>query len=567
MTQKINGALFRALIDSGIRNLALHGKEVNDLNVFPVPDGDTGTNMVLTLKNGFRSIEDNENAMLPDMAKALSSAVLYGARGNSGVIISRFFKGFSETFCENGQEEADLNVAVAALERGTAEAYRAVSCPTEGTMLTVLREATDKVTMKFRADNSDLKELLAIFIDEARISLKHTPELLPVLKNAGVVDSGGAGVVYVFDGMYKYLRGEAIGDSTLDIKQEKAVDYELFDENSDFSYGYCTEFLLQLTKNGEEFNPAQFKEFLETNGDSVATFFDKNKVKVHVHTNKPEKIMMEAHRFGEFLSLKIENMSVQHTEIAKSRNTDDAAELFSESNEAVLCLPSERKEAEVGVVVCAPGRKTVELFQNMGADAVIYCPVGISPTTKNFADAIEAIGTKNTIIFPNNGNNILPAQKVVDMLGEEYHVEIADSKSVSECYAALAILDYEGTLSDIAEEAEQAIASLFNVTVMQAVKNATFDDVEVKNGDFLAMHGNDVIAADEELWELVKRVMNIFVEKEDREPDAITVFTGKNTPDGLSDMISKRVERKYKFTETDVVITDSETYDLILSFE
>ena len=566
MKQRINGALFRALIDSGIRNLALHGKEVNDLNVFPVPDGDTGTNMVLTLKNGFRAIEDHETEPLPDVAKAFSTAVLYGARGNSGVIISRFFKGFSDAFYEEGQDTVGISELVCALRRGTDEAYKAVSHPTEGTMLTVLREATEKAEQASDANASGILDIVTIFLDEARISLNNTPELLPVLKNAGVVDSGGAGVVYVFEGMYKYLCGVEIGASTLDVKGINTVNYEIFDENSDFSYGYCTEFLLQITKNKEKFVFEAFKAFLEEKGDSVATFFDKSKVKVHVHTANPEEIMAEAHRYGEFLSLKIENMSVQHTEIA-AHNDEVSVGAHGDGKEAVLCLPEDRKEAEVGVVVCAPDRKTVELFHSMGADAVIYCPVGISPTTKDFADAIKAIGTKDTIIFPNNGNNILPAQKAADVLGKGFRVEIVASRSVAECYAALAILDYESELSKIADDATQTISDLFNVTVMQAVKDATFGDVEVRNGDHLAMYADEVIAADEELWELVKRVMNIFVEKEGREPDAIMVFTGKNTPEGLADMIYKRVERKYQFTEADIVITDSETYDLILSFE
>lgn len=567
MIKTLNGALFRELIDSGIRNLALHGKEVNDLNVFPVPDGDTGTNMVLTLKNGFGAIEGREDAPLSEVAKSFSSAVLYGARGNSGVIISRFFKGFSESFAEKGQDSVDAFEVVCALKRGTDEAYKAVSHPTEGTMLTVLREATDKVNQTFNAEKSELKEIIAVFLDEARISLQHTPELLPVLKNAGVVDSGGAGVVYVFEGMYKYLRGESIGASTLDIKGENTVNYELFDENSDFSYGYCTEFLLQLTKNKEKFDPDGFKSFIEKTGESVATFFDKSKVKVHVHTGNPALILAEAHRYGEFLFLKIENMSVQHTEISGRKASDDELDICGDENEAVVCLPSDRKEAKVGVVVCAPDKKTVELFHSMGADAVIYCPIGISPTTKNFADAIAAIGTKDTVIFPNNGNNILPAQKAVDVIDEGAQVYVAPSRSVAECYAALAILDYEGDIEEISRDARQAISGLYNVTVMQAVKDATFGDVEVRNGDYLAMYSDDVVAADEEIWELVKRVMDGFVEKEDREPDTVTVFTGKNTPDGLADMICKRVERKYKFTEADIVITDSETYDLILSFE
>ncbi|MBQ8409153.1 MAG: DAK2 domain-containing protein [Clostridia bacterium] len=567
MITTINGTLFRALLDSGIRNLALHGKEVNDLNVFPVPDGDTGTNMVLTLRNGFGAVEESED--LRGVAEAFSVAVVYGARGNSGVIISRFFKGFSDTLAKAESNEADAVLFSRALCHGTEEAYLAVSHPTEGTMLTVLREASASV--RAHCENtleSDLLTLVKLFLDEANASLRRTPELLPVLKNAGVVDSGGAGVVYVFEGMYKCLCGEPIAAAMPAYAAENTVDYSKFDRNSRFEYGYCTEFLLQITaEKAEGFDPDAFKAYLEGAGDSVATTFDRDKVKVHIHTKTPADILAEAHRYGEFLALKIENMSVQHSAAEEQAAEESAPEedLALAEESATICLPDVKRESAVGIVVCAPDRKTAELFFSMGADAVICCPSGVAPTTKDFADAVTAAGAESTVIFPNNKNYALSASKAAELLSEK--VSVVRSGSIAECYAALAMLDFDAEDAErVAEDACEAIGNLYTVTVKQAVKDAVCDGITVCKGDYIAMDAEGVSAADEELWELAKKVMNAFVE-EHGEPDAVTVFTGKNTPEGLADMIVKRVDRKYKFTETDIVETDSEIYELILSFE
>lgn len=568
MIKTVNGALFRELLDCGIRNLALHCKEVNDLNVFPVPDGDTGTNMVLTLRNGYGAI--GEKNTLGEVAATFSLAVVYGARGNSGVIISRFFKGFSDAFKESESGEADVALISHALQCGTEDAYKAVSHPTEGTMLTVLREASCEVQALCENDpEMEIAELFGSFLSKAEESLARTPDLLPVLKNAGVVDSGGAGVVYVFEGMYKHLIGEPISESAAMLQSETCVDYSRFNKKSRFDLGYCTEFLLQLTdEKSDGFDPVAFKTYLENSGESVATTFERDKVKVHVHTKNPAEILAEAHRFGEFLALKIENMSVQHSMTEDQTADDGVSESLQASEEtAMLCLPEEKREATIGIVVCAPDRKTAELFLSMGADAVICCPFGTTPTTKDFADAVAATEAERTVIFPNNKNYALSASKAVELLGEKSTVKVVKSSSIAECYAALAMLDFDAEDADtVAEDADAAIENLYTVTVKQAVKDAVCDGVAVCRGDYLAMDAGGVTAADEELWELVKKVMNAYVD-ENGEPDTLTVFTGRNTPEGLADMIVKRVDRKYKFTEADIVETDGEIYELILSFE
>lgn len=565
MIKTMNGDLFASMLDSGIRNLALHGKEVNDLNVFPVPDGDTGTNMTLTLRNGYAALSENVGRALPEICNSFSTAVLYGARGNSGVIVSRFFKGFCDSLSK--ADEADAAHFADALCCGTDEAYKAVSHPTEGTMLTVLREA-GLAARKIAADGeSGIGEIVKAYLSEARESLSRTPNLLPVLKNAGVVDSGGAGVVYFFEGLYKYLKGETVGAIIPNIDENEAIDFSKFNENSSFEYGYCTEFLLQLTSGkASDFDYGSFLSFLNENGESVVSTFTEGKVKVHVHTNTPEVIMTEAHRFGEFLALKIENMSVQHNNRGtEGEPADTEEETLGET--AKICLPDTKREGNIGVIACAPDNKTVRLFHSMGVDSVILCPAGTAPTTKDFLDAVNAIGAESAIVFANNKNYVLSAMKASEILEGQKTLRVVRSGSIAECYAALALLDFEANIDDIVSDAVDTIANLYTVTVMQAVKDAVCDGVEIKRGDYIAMDEKRVTFADEELWELIKRVMNGYVEAEDREPDTVTVFTGKNTPEGIADMVAKRVERKYQFTEADVVNTDSDVYELIISFE
>ena len=563
MSIYVNGDLFSAMLDGGIRNLALHAKEVNDLNVFPVPDGDTGTNMVLTLRNGYTAVAMKSD--LAESARAFSSAVVYGARGNSGVIISRFFRGFSDVLAGAGEEGADGALLICALNKGVEEAYRAVSRPTEGTMLTVLREATEKVSATGdELSGKDVRLLLKLFLEGARESLVKTPELLDVLKQAGVVDSGGAGVVYVFEGMYKQLMGEYIAPIDA-VSEEKSVDYSLFNRQSRFEYGYCTEFLLQLLDGRATLDPEAFERYLTNVGDSVATTFMQDKVKVHVHTANPAEILAEAQKYGEFLSLKIENMSVQHT-IEADEKQSQAESVEDGEPVATLCFADDQCEDGIGIVVCAPDRKTAELFFNMGADAALICPAGVAPTTKDFADAIESLGNGDAVIFANNKNFVLSASGVTELLPDS-SVEVIATDSIAECYAALAMLDLDAEqAADMAEDARRAIEGLYTITVKQAVKDAVCDGISVTSGDYLALDAKGVVAADEELWELVKGRMNAYVEK-NGEPDSITVFTGKKTPDGLADMIVNRVNRKYKFTDADVVETFGETYELIVSFE
>lgn len=542
MINTINGRHYINLIDYGIRNLTCHCEKVNQLNVFPVPDGDTGTNMVKTLQKGFSAIE-GQAGELSELSKKFAKAVVFGARGNSGVIVSQFFKGFSESFAH--LEHADCNAFLSALENGVSCAYRAVSHPVEGTVLTVLREATEYV--KARTDRAkNINDLMALFLKRAKSSLENTPNLLPILKSAGVVDSGGAGIVYVFEGMEKYLNNETITPLT-EQEKETFVDYSKFNRNSVFPYGYCTEFLLQIT--GESVPDTEtFKQRMEALGDSVVTVFEEDKIKVHVHTHTPEQVLGYAHAFGEFLSLKVENMSVQHSEAAPAIE--------------ITCNGDGNGFA---VVAVAYDETLKNLFLEMGADTVITGTGNLQPSTKDFLRAFEQTGAQEIFVFPNSKNSNLAAVQA----GEWYEggtVTVFDTKSVAHCYAALSMMDFEAEdRAALAEEIKGIIDNVYAVGISHATKDSVFDGTAISKNDFVAFTGASLLGVGSERIAVAARVMETVLAEGER--DTVTIFAGKNVPPAELDALWDYLKKRCPYTDVDVINTVNDTFELILSFE
>ena len=382
MIKNINGQAFYSLLDYGIRNLSLYKDHVNALNVFPVPDGDTGSNMVMTLQSGFSVIgEDTEE--LGSVAKAFSGAIVFGARGNSGVIASQFFKGICDRLA--AFEEADVEALVSAFENGVSYAYVSVSRPVEGTMLTVVREGAEYLRSQLTKGNIlTVDDAIASFLKQARRTLDNTTDMLPVLKSAGVVDSGGAGIVYFFEGMQKYLRGEPLAQAAATAVVGGVVDYSAFNRTSAFEFGYCTEFVLQLTDSKCEFDYDAFREDLYDMGDSIVTVFDDDKVKVHIHTRSPEQVLGYSHSYGEFLTLKIENMNIQHHEYKQA----SAIKLHGGD------------DARVAAVAVAHSPAMEAMFGEMGADIVI-CGYGeYPPSAQDFIEEYKKLSVPNIVVFP-----------------------------------------------------------------------------------------------------------------------------------------------------------------------
>lgn len=536
--------LFCGLIDFGIRNLSVFRDHVNELNVFPVPDGDTGTNMLLTLENGFAAVRELDGT-LSQTASKFAGNIVFGARGNSGVILSQFLKGFSERIAETG----DLSPAsfVLALHNAVDYSYRAVAEPVEGTMLTVMREATDAVTeLNDKNGFADLKELIAAFIKAAKISLDNTPELLPVLKEAGVIDSGGAGLVYVFEGMYKYLNNEQI-ERIEPAAEAKFTDFSKFNRDSSFPLGYCTEMLLQLTNGSRPFDEGEFLERLSELGESIVLSCQDDHVKVHVHSKEPEKVLSFCHEFGEFLSLKIENMTVQHTETHK----------------IVEVCPGE-KHTEIGVVAVANDSFMREKFFDMGADVVINAIAGYTPSAKDFMDAFEASDADHVFVFPNYKNSYYAAEQAKELSGNA-NVHVFETKTEAECYAALAIIDFGSSPEEVREAVDSALSGIHTVNVSRAVKDKYFGDTAIRRGDYIAVSGSRLYAAGVSFPDVVKKAID--AADEEFGCDVITFFFGEGASDKDMDEILAYVEENYPLTDTDAMKTEAERYTLILSFE
>jgi DAK2 domain fusion protein YloV len=545
---QLDGALYCHLLDYGIRNLALHCDEVNAMNVFPVPDGDTGTNMVTTLRNGYMAISD-PTAELADVAKQFSTAVVYGARGNSGVIVSQFFKGFSESlYTPMAKQSIGFDEYVAALQQGVRYAYDAVSHPTEGTILTVMREATDYVTT---AAPCDLAELLRLFLHQARISLENTPNLLPILKQAGVVDSGAVGIICVFEGMLKYLSGDTV-EETATIAGGAFIDYSQYHKNSHFEFGYCTEFLLQLLDSAAPFDRSTFLTTLETLGDSIVCSVENDKVKVHVHTMQPEKILALAHAHGEFLSIKLENMSVQHTAL-QARET------------ASVNKGSAKPDAAFAVIAVSHSESITELFKSMGADVVITLADGETPSAQQFIQAFDLAGCDNILVFPNNPNDVMTAEQACALYGRG-NVVILNSKSVADCYAALALIDYVcDDVDRVISDVNRVIDNIYAVRLTSAARDAVYDGATIRKGDYLALHASSLLAVNADMATLAIQVIDDTMRREEK--DTITIFHGQKIPQNVIDAILDFISQNYRYTEANLVSTEEAAGDLILSFE
>ena len=548
--RQLDGALFRDLLDYGIRNLFNHCEEVNALNVFPVPDGDTGTNMVTTLRNGYGAVRV-ESTLLYDIARQFSGAVVYGARGNSGVIVSQFFKGICEYICsEEGREQLSCPQLTEALRRGVGFAYDSVSHPTEGTILTVVREATEYIEKSNLGEGSELSDLLRLFINRARISLENTPNLLPTLKQAGVVDSGGIGIIYVFEGMQKYINGESLEVSN-EAPTAEVVDYGRFSRESKFEFGYCTEFLLQLTDAAEPFDSDAFRAKLETLGDSIVYSLEGDKVKLHIHSRTPEVILAEAHRYGEFLSLKIENMSVQHTAL--------------KSAEGKVVDSHKRPDGTYAVVAVSHSESLTRLFEDMGADVVISLGKSDTPCVQDFIDAYRAAGNERILVFPNNINYVLTADQARELYGEG-EVVVLKSRTVADCYSALAFSDFLcEDFDEVVGNASEVIENIYAVRITTAARDAVYGDVELEEGDVIAISGITLLGAGDDVCSVACDVISRVMDEDER--DCITVFHSSDLSGDVMNSIKDFVSANYVYTEINFVSADDGGEELLISFE
>ena len=550
MIKQLDGQHYRNLLDYGMRNLSLYRDEVNSLNVFPVPDGDTGTNMVLTLQNGISAIE-NQQGTLSELAKKFSHAVVFGARGNSGVILSQFFKGFSECFF--GLETADCSAFAKAFEKGVKCAYQAVSNPTEGTMLTVLREATEVVCAKTKSGYvQTIDDSVIVFLKEARTSLANTPKLLPILKSAGVVDSGGAGIIYAFEGMLKYINGEEIEKTeSISTGATANIDYSLYNRDSKFEFGYCTELLLQLTNGKKGFDYDEFKKELNALGNSIVTSYSDEKVKIHIHTHFPEQVFTFCHQFGEFLTIKVENMSVQHNE---TKENASAQNIYTDSHKGCF-----------SVLAVAHDLSMKEYFVDMGADIVILGDRLCPPSASDFIDAFKKTDAETIFVFANSKNTAVSAEQAAKLY-ENSKVIVFSTKSDSECYATLPMIDFESTdIDGITESIQSSIDNVKTVTVSVAQKDACFDGKAIHVGDIIALAGSSLLAVGSSYKDVANETIKIVFDEEEK--DVVLLFVNEHVSDDTVEGIENFVADSYVYTEVDTITTKDDFYDIVITFE
>lgn len=494
---EIDGALLARMVRAGTARLRTHAQEVNDLNVFPIPDGDTGSNMLLTAAGGAVSITSTESGSIGELSRRISDGMLLSARGNSGVILSQIFEGMARAL--DGAETADAELIIRAMQSGTRNAYDAVMQPTEGTMLTVMRCATDYVAGKAQ---SLPVELLRDFISEAKSTLERTPDMLPVLKRAGVVDSGGAGLIYIAEGMLDALLSGGDSEETVDTAWQDAApsaaepDLDSFDENSKLEYGYCTELLLRLQRSKtdpETLRVESLTEWLSGIGNSVVAFKTGSIVKLHIHTKVPDRVLAFCQRYGEFLKVKIENMSLQHNSSMRgigedTDHNDNDAEPAPSANAAKSTGAAPKKQ--FGIVTVASGEGVKQLFTERGADIVIDGGQSMNPSARDFIDAFREVSAQTVFVMPNNGNIILAAKQAAELYTDA-DIRVIESTTIGEGYAAISMFsDESGDADTIESELRDALGGVVTAGISRSIR----DSGEVKAGEYIGFVGKDIIA-------------------------------------------------------------------------
>ncbi|MBR7098412.1 MAG: DAK2 domain-containing protein [Clostridia bacterium] len=490
VTKLIGGWLMKKMAIGGAKQLRSNADEVNKLNVFPVPDGDTGDNMRLTIESGIRAIENLDSDDLATVMKTFSHGCLLGARGNSGVILSQFFAGTAKGL--EKVDSADAETFGKALRQGVEQAYSSVMTPTEGTILTVAREAVDYAVGRI-TPKSTVRTLFADLVKEMRASLDRTPEILTVLKEAGVVDSGGAGLLYIIDGFNRVLNGEEITQQDSDdiVGSAPASSVSLptesgFNADSVMTYGYCTELLLQLQNSKtdvEAFDVEPLKSFLAQIGDSIVAFKTESIVKLHVHTFTPEKVLEYCRRYGEFLTVKIENMSVQHSELS-----DGATE------SAAPVKPAEHKT--YGAVAVCNGTGIEQLFTELGTDEIVHGGQTQNPSANDFLDAFAKINAEVIFVFPNNGNIFMAAQQAAELY-QDARVLIVPSKNIGTGYVALSSLDFENPDAEANLKAmEAAMQNVAAGYISPSIRDADLNGVHILKGDTIGILEKEIVVSE-----------------------------------------------------------------------
>ncbi len=554
--KRIDGALFEKLILGGAANLRKNEQKVNDLNVFPIPDGDTGENMYLTLQGGLNELMHEGKETLAAKAHALAQGMLLGARGNSGVILSQLFYGLGEGLKD--LEECSVYQFSEALKVGVKYAYGAVAHPVEGTILTVAREAAEKVCAQLGEDTS-LETFFNAYLAEMKKSLERTPDLLAVLKEAGVIDSGGAGLVYITEGFIKALRGEKVENaSALAGDTQKAVDLSKFDENSVMQFGYCTELLLRLQTSKtdvEAFDVDGLIAYLETIGDSVVAFKTGTIVKLHVHTLTPYMVLQYCQQFGEYLTVKIENMTLQHNEVHEAEEESAITEEIK--------MPK-RARRPYATVTVASGEGVRQTFLEMGADYVIAGGQTNNPSSEDFIKAFDAVNADYVFVLPNNGNIVMAAKQAASIYTDS-QIRVIESKNIGQGYSALSMVDYElGSPEAIQEQMEESMASTITGMVARSVRTTELNGVKVEKDGYMGFTDHTMLLCEKDK---TAAVCALAEKLGVAEKEFLIVVHGNSVTEEEKSALRSYMAKNFSHVETYEIEGGQDVYDFLLIIE
>lgn len=548
MISKINGKLFADMIIQGAQNLSNNADLVDSLNVYPVPDGDTGTNMNLTMTSGREEVENNLSKNIGELGKTFSKGLLMGARGNSGVILSQLFRGF----CKNIESESEINSKLLAesFQAGVETAYKAVMKPVEGTILTVAKDAAQAAVEK--ANNTeDCIELMEYIIVKANESLENTPNLLAVLKEVGVVDSGGKGLLCVYEGFLKALKGEKVEAKVAKLDKDEFVhdehDFHGVINTEDIIYGYCTEMMVRFGKNKKAFDEQEFRQDMSQFGDSLLVINDEEIVKVHVHTEYPGKVFNYGQQYGELIKLKVENMREQHREVIRKEQHTAKPKM---------------ETVETAIITISMGEGISEIFKSMGATHIISGGQTMNPSTEDIVKVIEQSKCKRAIILPNNKNILMASEQAASIVDAE--AVVIPTKSIPQGISALFQYDVDATLEENKAQMADSVNNVKSGSLTYAVRDTKIDGVEIKKDAFMGLIEDKIVSSKSDQ---LTTVTELLIEMLAEDSEILTVIIGQDAEQTVTDNMINWIEEQYPDVEVEVHEGGQPIYQYFFSVE
>ena len=548
--EKINGLVLAEMIDLGSKNLAKNAEKINSLNVFPVPDGDTGTNMNLSMSSGAKETAANVVENIGELGKSFSKGLLMGARGNSGVILSQLFRGMSQYIAD--KKEIDAKEFAEAIQNGVSIAYKAIIKPVEGTILTVAREAAE-AGLKAAKNTDSVVEVMEAIYAESQASLKRTPDLLPILKEVGVVDSGGQGLVCVYQGFVAALKGEKI--EGLESVETNVVDMQ-FEDNHDMDfmspedivYGFCTEFTVRLDKEKKEFDEDKFRADMSKFGDSLLVISDSEYVKIHVHTETPGEVFNYGQQYGELIKIKSDNMREQHREVLRKQEVKQATS------------PKELKEQ--AMISISMGAGLSKVLTSMGVDYIVEGGQTMNPSTEDIMKAIKEVNAKNIFIFPNNKNIQLAAKQAAELAEE--NVFVIESKTAPQGLAAVMVFNPQAVPEENFANMQEVLSTVSTLEVTHAVRDTNIEGVEIKKDEFMGIRNGKIVVSNLSLNTVLEELLEKSI---DEDTEIVTLYLGEESTEEYTDFLEQLIEEKYPNVEVELIESGQPVYPYIIGVE